>query len=511
MQCQIEILRRCFPPSIRRILHELPKTLDDTYERIVMEIDEEKQPYTNRLFQCLAMSVRPLFVEELAELFAILPNPESTPEFNIDWRPEDPEEFILSACSTLVTIVKTQKGKVVQFSHFSVREYLTSDRIGNSASVSHFHILPKPAHTLLARACLSVLLQLDYGNYIARSQDFPLALYAAKHWVNHAQFESVSSDVKDEMDRLFDRKKPHLATWVSISGVRYYNQECRHPWTLQPDAETVFYAALYGFRDLAERLLDAHPLDANVRGRSYAISLHEALLNGHPDVVPLLLDRGADAKYWDGFHRNALYYASSRGYADVVRLLVEHGADPNAPSMEGSNKSVSPLLVALEWGRLEVVRVLLECGANTNDVRLLCTAVRHPSDDFTRLLLAHGTNLRTLVNRASIDRTRTPLHVASSHGKTTLVMLLLELGAIVDVWDCYKCTPLHDAAREGHLEVVKLLLKSGANVNAQKNNSWSALRLASSRHHFQIVEVLLEHGADPIVRTNDGGTPSQLG
>jgi len=105
VHCQVETLRRCFPPSIRRILRELPKTLDETYERMLMEIDEEKQPYANRLFQCLVISVRPLRVEELAEVFAILPNEESTPGFNIGWRPEDPEAFILSACSTLVSIV----------------------------------------------------------------------------------------------------------------------------------------------------------------------------------------------------------------------------------------------------------------------------------------------------------------------------------------------------------------------------------------------------------------------
>jgi len=82
--------------------------LDETYERILLEIDEEKQVYANRLFQCLAMSIRPLRAEELAEIFAVLPNAESTPDFDASWRPEDPEAFILSACSTLVTIVDTK-------------------------------------------------------------------------------------------------------------------------------------------------------------------------------------------------------------------------------------------------------------------------------------------------------------------------------------------------------------------------------------------------------------------
>ena len=197
VHCQVETLRRCFPPSIRRLLGELPKTLDETYERILLEIDGEKQPYARRLFQCLVISIRPLRVDELAEIFAILPNEDSTPGFHIGWRPEDPEDFILSACSTLVSIVDVDDEIVVQFSHFSVREYLMSNRIANSAPVSHFHILPKPAHTLLAKACLSVLLRLDHSLDKSKLQNFPLASYASEHWADHARFEDVSLDIRD--------------------------------------------------------------------------------------------------------------------------------------------------------------------------------------------------------------------------------------------------------------------------------------------------------------------------
>jgi hypothetical protein len=54
--CQLETLRRCFPPSIRCLLGELPTTLDETYERILMEIPEEKWEHAHRLFQCLIVS-----------------------------------------------------------------------------------------------------------------------------------------------------------------------------------------------------------------------------------------------------------------------------------------------------------------------------------------------------------------------------------------------------------------------------------------------------------------------
>jgi len=67
-----------------------------------------------------------------------------------------------------VVIVVVKDEKVAQFSHFSVREYLMSNRIANSAPVSHFHVLPKFSQTgtyssRQRAVCLGVLLQLDHG------------------------------------------------------------------------------------------------------------------------------------------------------------------------------------------------------------------------------------------------------------------------------------------------------------------------------------------------------------
>ncbi|KAH9996168.1 hypothetical protein BJV74DRAFT_295552 [Russula compacta] len=69
--CQLEILRHCLPPSLRHILTELPETLDETYERILQEIPKANREYAHRLLQCLTVAVRPLYVEELAEVLAV--------------------------------------------------------------------------------------------------------------------------------------------------------------------------------------------------------------------------------------------------------------------------------------------------------------------------------------------------------------------------------------------------------------------------------------------------------
>src|ERR1700755_3364785 len=127
--CQLEVLRHCFPPSVRRILDELPESLDETYERILREIRKPNQGLAHRLMQCLVVAVRPLKVKELAEVLAFDFDAEGIPKLNENWRWEDQEEAVMWACSSLVTIVKDGDSRIVQFSHFSVKEFLTADRL----------------------------------------------------------------------------------------------------------------------------------------------------------------------------------------------------------------------------------------------------------------------------------------------------------------------------------------------------------------------------------------------
>ena len=519
--CQLETLRRCPVRKISRVLQELPKTLDETYERILQGIDEEKRDDAHRILQWLTVSSRPLHIEELAEAFAIDFDAETSgiPNFEPSWREPNAETAVLSACSTLVTAVNVGGKKVVQFSHFSVREYLTCDRIANSAPHSPFHVLLKPAHTLLAKACLSVLIQLNYSIDKIKIRDFPLARYAAAHWVDHALFQDVSSDIRDGLDCLFDRNRPHLAAWLWLSDIDDVNRRRRRspPRPEYPDAVPLYYAALCGIRDLTERLVAAHPQDINALGGSRGAPLNAALYSGHLNIALFLLERGANGGNVGMAGQTALYRASSRGYAEVVRTLLDRGADPkakcNALDEYWRHVQWTPLLVALEKGRLEIARMLLERGADVNytDNRgrsPLHIAGRHPSidSDLIRLLLDHGAS----IDASDTWRGETALHDASSKGHITVVKLLLEHGANVDARSKSRWTPLHCTTMMGHPKIVELLLDHGADVNAQKEDGWTALHLAAFNGHLKILVVLLKHGADPHTQTNEGKTPIQL-
>ena len=241
------------------MLEDLPKTLDETYGRSLLGIDDEKREYAQRLFRCLMVSIRPFRVEELAEVLAIQFRKAAPPTFNAAWRPENSKEAVLSACSSLISIVDTGGKQVVQFSHFSVKEYLISERLRTAEErLSFYHVLPEPAHTILAHASLSVLLQLDDNVDRNTIADFPLAPYAARYWGDHAKFRNVSSEIEEVMERLFNPAMPHFAAWVWLHDIdRHWIQSMSTIHPTQPEAMPLYYASLCGFHALTEHLIAA--------------------------------------------------------------------------------------------------------------------------------------------------------------------------------------------------------------------------------------------------------------
>ena len=393
MYCQLDNLRRCMPSSIRKALNDLPDTLDDTYERILQNIPKQKWQHAQRLFQCMVAAIRPLRVEELAEIFAIGFGANVSPKLVEDWRPSDAEDAVLSACSSLIAIIidsDDRDVKIVQFSHFSVKEYLTSDRLetSNVVNIRQFYIHLEPAHTTLARACLAVLLQLDGRADEDRLAVFPLALYAAEKWVDHAKFGNVASQVQEGMEELFNPTKPHLRTWIRIHNVAegFGSEQIDDFSSIE-----LYYAAVCGFSGLAKHLIIAHSLDVNAKVYDDATPLHIASYRGHADVAKVLLDYEADINAQNSGKRTPLHMASALGHPKVTQLLLERGAALD----EQDEYMNTPLVLASYWGKLEAVRVLLAHGADVkirdkNGSTPFQYATRRRYHDIAQLLLDHG-------------------------------------------------------------------------------------------------------------------------
>jgi len=247
------------------------------------------------LLQCLVVAVRPLRVEELAEVLAFDFKTGGMPKLNPGWRWEDQEEAVMSACSSLVTIVKHGDSRVVQFSHFSIKEFLTADRLAEPVrDVSRYHIRLEAAHTILAQACLGVLLRLDDRVDRDSIKSFPLARYAAQYWPTHAQVESVSSCIKDGMECLFDAEKRNFSTWLWIYDENRRGRSMTTARPEKPEGVPVYYAATLGFRDLAEHLIAKHPDHVNARGGYEMTPMHAAASAGHANILSLLTEHGGD-------------------------------------------------------------------------------------------------------------------------------------------------------------------------------------------------------------------------
>ena len=501
-------LRRCIPGRIRRALNELPKTLDETYARTLEEIDEQNWEYAHRLFQCVAAASRPLRVSELAEFLAFDFEAGSTPILLADWRPEDPRHTVLSVCSSLLAIVEpgelsydggsddisiSQSSSVIQFAHFSVKEYLTSTRLSKEKhSISHFHISMTAAHTILAQACLGVLLHLDGTITKDSLEEFPLVEYAAEHWVGHARFENVSSSLLDGMKRLFDPSKKHLSLWTWIydpqNSERRVHRYSKGPKEARPGP--LHYAAFCGLHDVVKFLIFEHSQDVNAR--SFDLNetpLHAASRGGDADIALLLLEHDADAKAEDGRKWTPLHVASEGGHVEVARVLLEHGADMEARDSEDYN----PLDRASESGHVEIARVLLEHGA---DVKAQCrrnvTALHLAErEEVVRLLLKHGADANAVTTRG-----QTPLHNLSNSGHVGAAQILLEHGVDANARNASNAPPLHEACAEGEHDVVRLLLQYSADIHARDDKGRTPFMIATEGNHHDVIQILLEHGAE---------------
>ena len=454
------------------MLKELPETLDETYERILRDINKANWDHAHRLLQCLTVAVRPLLVAELAEVLAIDFGTASHGErsnLNTDWRWEDQQEAVLSTCSSLISIVDEEGSQIVQFSHFSVKEFLTSPRIGDSsAEVSRFHTLLEPAHTIIVNACLSVLLRLgELGDEDKIEDKFPLARYAAEHWVDHARFENVSSYIREGMEELFDPDEPHFSAWLQVHNIDIlFDSVLSRFANLSQNSNTatqLYYAALCGFHDLTEHLVIKHPQQVNAIGGCYVSPLAAALNGGHLKIAQLLYERGADVDVQDIYNRTPLYYALSTGHLGIVQWLLNRGANPNVVDEWDGD---TPLHFAAFYGQAEVSRLLLQYQVHKN---------------------------------AQDKCGRTALHIASERAYVdiarfvNIARLLLEHGFDVNARDNSRSTPLHSVSFKGHLDIARLLVEHGANIDAEDDKGRTAFQVASERGHHDIAKLLSDH------------------
>jgi len=179
-------------------------------------------------------------------------------------------------------------------------------------------------------------------------------------------------------------------------------------------------------------------------------------------------------------------------------------------SVKSKDEWVQPLIWAVELGRTETVRALLEKGADVNAARkdgvtALMIAASAGDRATVRYLLEKGAK----VNPKDEDRW-TALFSAAFAGRTDVVRTLLDKGVNLNDVDRIGQTALMVAAVRGHTDTVCVLAQSGIDVNAIDKDGRTALMYAADLGHTDTVRALLERGADTAARNAQGATALQL-
>jgi hypothetical protein len=422
--CQIDTLEDCLNyRTLKDALASLPETLDETYSRILQAIPSNHKSYAIRILQFLTYTRSPLSIEELVDAIAV--DTEGKPYFDPINRMPDPEE-ISRYCSSLVMVSRTgnlydsniklglgqssddkskpdNKQVKLQLAHFSVKEYLTSNRL-DSDIAQHFQELTASAS--IARVCLAYLLHFDEELPSTEVRiKFPLAQYSATFWT------SFAAVAEGEDEKLLDLIK-RLFCFQEMSYKICYNlYSPDQPWKRKENRDgykqalPLYHAAFGGLRKMLKLLLDKGA-DVNAHGGRYGNALQAASSRGHEQIVKLLLDKGADVNALGGSYGNALYAALKRGHEQIVKLLLDKGADVNAHGGSYGNA----LYAASERGHEQIVKLLLDKGADVN---------------------AHGGHYRNA------------LQAALAEGHEQIVKLLLNKGATLSMQNSNKSRRVH--------------------------------------------------------------------
>ena len=171
---------------------------------------------------------------------------------------------------------------------------------------------------------------------------------------------------------------------------------------------------------------------------------------------------------------SGLCLASMHGLQPICMKLLEQGADVDSAD-HGRYTS-------LHYAAID------KYGGYTS----LHYAAIHNYGSIVALLLDSGANL----DLRTTYHGRTALHWAAWHGHESVVQQLLGRGADIAARDQRRCTALHLAASGGHLPILRTLLETNNNVNVIDGYGATALYRAAEEGHEDATHFLLEHGAE---------------
>lgn len=261
-------------------------------------------------------------------------------------------------------------------------------------------------------------------------------------------------------------------------------------------------------------------IDFNTKNSLGDSPLSLALSMNHNDLVPLLINGGADVNARNGQDLTLLHQAILNHDSKTSKFLLDQGADMNALTGEQE----SPLQLAIHCHLPEVVDALCVRGVplsapdNKGDPPIW-TALELNDEEIAKVLVKHGVDTDCW-GPGPDGCQQTLLHRAIDENKENIAGFLIRSGCDLDTprqpgtngeggdEAKDKATPLHLCAQWGLLKVIEDLIDHGANVNLVDVSNKSALHIAIENHHKTIIRLLLCHPSiDLKCRDKSGLTP----
>lgn len=337
------MLKKCRrQQDVNAVLSALPRTLEETYDRILAAVNEGCESDVRAVLQWLAFSERPLRLEEVAEIVAFdVPN--ST--FDVNRRLLNPQE-VLTMCSSLVVANETffldyshGRGRKVaitelRLAHFTVKDYLLSPSLRQSVH-SYYSIEEKSSSLQIAKSCLIYLNMEPFSSgYHGRAyqdtllREWPLLDYSAILCGFHIR--NIENDLDVSARNLLKKllathSLPKGGNFGTLVGTAWFTAD---PELIQTTAP-LYFASSYGLASVVRLLLtDPDGIDLEAKGGRFgSAALEVAAYRGHLDVVRLLLAAGADpntSNIRDG--ATPLEWAVHLNFPEIADVLRSYGA-----------------------------------------------------------------------------------------------------------------------------------------------------------------------------------------
>ncbi|KAH8893514.1 hypothetical protein GQ53DRAFT_780886 [Thozetella sp. PMI_491] len=476
-----EICLQSCDDDIRTTLQHLPKSLSEVFDRVLHRIlVRGNSKAAQRAFKWIAVAKRPLRLVELREiLFVETDQQYSKPELYCNVI-----DCIASWSENLVRV--DEELQVAQFAHDTIRQHLL--QYPSLPQLEGFHINHKEADHRVGEICITYLNFSDFKTTLARRPKpvelVPPSAVAQTVLESSVKYGAVKMIASSLISRGFrgDRPANQLPQGIVGSLAKYRKASAGTPVErLQGGNPFLAYASKYWMHHTSEFAKD--------KSRTWN-QWNDLVRDGHPLAQTPWGNKpfsvfDPEILYWCYAYRHypllsmILEYPGTQGIYQRRHVSLSLRSELTSLLLEGVTQELS---IASYFNHFEAVDKLIAAGADVNATPLHA-GTRQSSPTIVRMLLDAGAN--------SNDLGQTSLHIAASKGDNEIVDAIISAGANIDAEDHGGQTALHTVAFNDRRCTVDILISAGADIYARDKFGRTPVDLAASYGNKVMKDTLL--------------------